>query len=357
MVRAYKPDIIIPTFLDVDGQHGHHRAVTRATIEAYETSDKEDIYPEIEFETWKISQIFLPAWGGGGGSYDDEEAPPKASHWIEIGNFNNIFGGTYNQIGEWSRSYHATQNIGQLAFEDNLSVPLHLLKGKFVEGDITGGLVPKNLLDLSEFSRDNNGKQDLVEAHKFSEEAINNFNSTELLINSLCKLKTFLESAEKSISKEHVHRVQLKQKQCSAAMADCISLLPSLNFNSGFHFFGGKIKANLSIHKNNTVNLTQVDCNIMTPFKTDLKFKHKENISSNRINYAFEGLINQNETYQDLYQEWHGIALEPKGVHASVDFTVNNTSFSISVMPNENLSIIPDVIASLETKKNSKFYK
>ena len=70
MVRAYKPDIIIPTFLDVDGQHGHHRAVTRATIEAYETSDKEDIYPEIEFETWKISQIFLPAWGGGGGSYN-----------------------------------------------------------------------------------------------------------------------------------------------------------------------------------------------------------------------------------------------------------------------------------------------
>ena len=213
MVRAYKPDIIIPTFLDVDGQHGHHRAVTRATIEAYETSDKKDIYPEIEFETWKISQIFLPAWGGGGGSYDDEEAPPKASHWIEIGNFNNIFGGTYNQIGEWSRSYHATQNIGQLSFEDNLSVPLHLLKGKFVEGDITGGLVPKNLLDLSEFSRDENGKQDIAEAHKFSEEAIYNFNNTELLIKSLCKLKIFLESAEKSISKEHVHGVKLKQKQ------------------------------------------------------------------------------------------------------------------------------------------------
>ena len=63
MVRAYKPDIIIPTFLDVNGQHGHHRAVTRATIEAYETSDKKDIYPDINFKPWKISQIFLPAWG------------------------------------------------------------------------------------------------------------------------------------------------------------------------------------------------------------------------------------------------------------------------------------------------------
>ena len=351
MVRAYKPDIIIPTFLDVNGQHGHHRAVTRATIEAYETSNKKDIYPDINFKPWKISQIFLPAWGGGGGSYDDEEAPPKASHWIEIGNFNNIFGGTYNQIGEWSRSYHATQNIGQLALEDNLLLPLHLLKGKFVEGDITGGLVPRNLWDLSEFARDKNGKQNLIEAHKYSEEAIANFNSTELLIKSLCKLKTFLESAEKSISKEHVHRVKLKQKQCSAAMADCISLLPNLSFNSGFHFFGGKIKANLSIHKNDTVDLTQVDCNVITPFKTDLKFKHKANISSNRIDYTFEGLISQNESYQDLYQQWHGIALEPTGVHASVDFKVNNTSFSISVMPNSNLSVIPDIISSLETNK------
>ena len=141
-------------------------------------------------------------------------------------------------------------------------------------------------------------------------------------------------------------------------MADCISLLPNLSFNSGFHFFGGKIKANLSIHKNDTVDLTQVDCNVITPFKTDLKFKHKANISSNRINYTFEGLISQNESYQDLYQEWHGIALEPTGVHASVDFKVNNTSFSISVMPNENISIIPDIIASLETNKilNIIFY-
>ena len=110
-----------------------------------------------------------------------------------------------------------------------------------------------------------------------------------------------------------------------------------------------------SVHKNDKVNLTQVDCNVITPFKTDLKFKHKANISSNRIDYAFEGLINQNETYQDLYQEWHGIALEPTGVHACVDFKVNNSSFSINVMPNDNLSIIPDVIASFETNKILNF--
>ena len=140
MVRAYKPDIIIPTFLDIDGQHGHHRAVTRATIEAFDNSNDPEIFPDEDFGPWKISQIFLPAWSGGGGSYDDEEDPPKATHFIQVGNYNHIFGGTYNQIGEWSRSYHATQNIGKLAYEDKMDVPLHLLKGTYVDGDITGGL-------------------------------------------------------------------------------------------------------------------------------------------------------------------------------------------------------------------------
>ncbi|MBP0650738.1 PIG-L family deacetylase, partial [Mycobacterium tuberculosis] len=33
--RAERPDIILPTFLDVPGQHGHHRAMTRAALIAF----------------------------------------------------------------------------------------------------------------------------------------------------------------------------------------------------------------------------------------------------------------------------------------------------------------------------------
>ena len=351
LVRAYKPDIIIPTFLDINGQHGHHRAITRATIEAYDNSDNSKIYKDSQFKPWKISQIFLPAWGGGGGAYDDEEDPPEATHFIDVGDFNNIFGGTYNQIGEWSRSYHSTQNVSKLAYEDKLTVPLHLLKGTNVEGDITGGVIPKNLYELSEFSKDKSGKHLLIEAHKYSLDAIESFNKTDQLITNLCKLQKLLGDAEKSFSEDQVHRIQLKQKQCSYTMADCIALLPSLSFISNNHFVGGKIKANLSIHKNNKFNISNLNKKIITPFETDLSFQHEINISSNRLNYIFEGTINQNTTYQDLYQEWHGIALKPSGLHAKVKFNVNDTDFSINVMPNENFTIIPNIIGSLEEKK------
>ena len=351
MVRAYKPDIIIPTFLDIDGQHGHHRAVTRATIEAFDKSNDPKIFPDDNFGPWKISQMFLPAWSGGGGSYDDEEDPPEATHFIHVGNFNHIFGGTFNQIGEWSRSYHATQNIGKLAYEDKMDVPLHLLKGKYVDGDITGGLIPKNFLELSDIAINANGKKILKECHKLANDAIEKFNKPEHLVSSLCKLKNLLDTKEPLVPENHSHRIILKQKQCSSAMIDCIALLPNLNFTHDIHYTGGSIEANLSIHKNENFKITDIKHEIIAPFNTDLKFSNENKLASNRINYFYKGLINQQESYQDLYQEWHGIALEPNCVHAKLNFNVNGTSFSTNVMPKNNFAIIPDIIGSLENDK------
>jgi len=348
MVRALKPDIIIPTFLDVDGQHGHHRAVTRATINAYEFSGDRSVFPEIEFDPWNIAQIFLPAWGGGGGSYDDEEDPPEATHWIEVGNFNNIFGGTYNQIGEWSRAYHSTQGMGKMLHEDNSSVPLHLLKGTYKKGDISGGVIPKNLLELSEFSINQKGKKVLIDAHKYSEEALLHFNNTNKLTDSLSNLKRLLDIAEELISSQHTHRIKLKQKQCSVAMADCLALLPTLDFKSDIHFIGGEINANLSFHKNDNFSLNDVSAKLNCPFETNIRLTRNSKLSSNRENFVFEGIINHQYSYFDLYQRWHGIAQKPLGLHASLSFKLKGAVFSVDIVPSVNFSILPDVIGSIK---------
>lgn len=49
LVRAYRmerPDIVIPTFLDVPGQHGHHRAMTRAAETAIMLAADPNAYSE-----------------------------------------------------------------------------------------------------------------------------------------------------------------------------------------------------------------------------------------------------------------------------------------------------------------------
>ncbi|MGA0376077.1 MAG: PIG-L family deacetylase, partial [bacterium] len=48
MVRLFKPDILISTFLDVAGQHGHHRAVTQITIEAFDCAADPNQFSELD---------------------------------------------------------------------------------------------------------------------------------------------------------------------------------------------------------------------------------------------------------------------------------------------------------------------
>src|SRR4028118_1179109 len=84
LVRAYRqsrPDIVIPTFLDVPGQHGHHRAMTRAAETALDLAADASAFPEhagVGLRPWQVSKFYLPAWSGAGYASDDEAPPPPA---------------------------------------------------------------------------------------------------------------------------------------------------------------------------------------------------------------------------------------------------------------------------------------
>ena len=72
-----------------------------------------------------------------------------------------MYGGTYAQIGEWSRGFHATQGMGSLKDEQNWPLPLHQLKtasGKTFLDDLTEE-VPKNLSCLANYCEKSDGKQ------------------------------------------------------------------------------------------------------------------------------------------------------------------------------------------------------
>ena len=133
LVRAYRierPDIVSPTFLDVPGQHGHHRAMTRAAIEAFALAADPAAFPEHFAEglqPWQVAKLYLPAWSGAGTSYDDEEPPPPETVAVEPPRRDQATGATYAQIGEWSRACHRSQGMGIWRDEGRTRWPLHLL--------------------------------------------------------------------------------------------------------------------------------------------------------------------------------------------------------------------------------------
>jgi len=78
ILRRARPDIICPTFLDVPGQHGHHRAMTQAAHEAVALA-ADPQFGGSDLPPWQVAKLFLPAWSGAGQAYDDDLPPPPAT--------------------------------------------------------------------------------------------------------------------------------------------------------------------------------------------------------------------------------------------------------------------------------------
>ena len=153
--RRFRPDIVEVTFLDVPGQHGHHRAMTRAAIAAFDRAADAQAFPEqiaAGLEPWQVAKLYLPAWSGAGNSYDDEEPPPEATVTVSAPGRDPATGATYAQIGEWSRFFHATQGMGRWRENGPQSWQLHLARSSLranTESDVGDGL-PANVGALAE---------------------------------------------------------------------------------------------------------------------------------------------------------------------------------------------------------------
>lgn len=149
LVRAYRrdrPDIVIPTFLDVPGQHGHHRAMTRAAETALDRAADPAAYPEHLAEglaPWRVAKFYLPAWSGASSSYDDELPPPPATLTVRAPGVDGATGVAFGHIGEWSRAQHRCQGMGRWREPPQDAWPLHLRRAAGAAGpedDIRDGL-------------------------------------------------------------------------------------------------------------------------------------------------------------------------------------------------------------------------
>ena len=131
LVRAYRrdrPDIVITTFLDVPGQHGHHRAMTRAAETAVAVA-ADPGYRTEGLEPWQVARLYVPAWSGASYAYDDEVPPPSVSVVIDAPGVDTVTGAAFDQIGEWSRACHRSQGMGVCLDRPKTAWPLHCLIG------------------------------------------------------------------------------------------------------------------------------------------------------------------------------------------------------------------------------------
>ncbi|MBD8065196.1 PIG-L family deacetylase [Devosia sp. PTR5] len=211
LVRAYRqfrPDIVIPTFLDVPGQHGHHRAMTQAAQGAIALAADPD-YRTDDLPPWQVAKFYLPAWSGGGATYDDEVPPPPATTTIEAIGVDAATGLSFERLGEVSRANHASQNMGFWRYPPATTWPLHLVNGA-PEPDIFQGL-PGRLADLG-------GAPALAEADAGIDEALARFPDGDAVRRALFRARSALQDASPNVDPWHTHRLARKVRELDVAI-------------------------------------------------------------------------------------------------------------------------------------------
>lgn len=149
IIRLECPDIICPTFLDIPGQHGHHRAMTEAAHLVMDLA-ADPSFADSTLAPWQVSKLYLPAWSGAGGAYDDEVPPPPATITVNGHGEEELSGWTWERIGQHSRWFHKTQGMGHwVSPGTERDWPLHLARSLVGDDEsaITDNL-PQTLRDL-----------------------------------------------------------------------------------------------------------------------------------------------------------------------------------------------------------------
>jgi LmbE family N-acetylglucosaminyl deacetylase len=244
--RRYRPDIVIPTFLDVPGQHGHHRAMTRAAERAFALAADPSAFPEHAasgLPPWQASKFYLPAWSGAGYAYDDEAPPPPATVCIEVAGGDEVTGLAYGQLGEWSRAAHASQGMGVWLDNpvDRWSLHLKLRAGGPAEPetDISDHL-PASLADLAAASGLlQPAAAALREAQEQVDAAIAAFPDRDRIGEALGRAAHLIEGAGKNLDRESLdrmgHRLDRKLREIDCALFEAHAKTARATFNGAGH--------------------------------------------------------------------------------------------------------------------------
>jgi LmbE family N-acetylglucosaminyl deacetylase len=209
LVRAYRefrPDIVIPTFLDVPGQHGHHRAMTEAAETALALA-ADPSYITDGLSPWKVAKYYLPAWSGGGEYYDDELPPPAATTTIACQAYDIATGMSFARLGEVSRAYHGTQKMGDWGYNETVW-QLHRVGG--AQEDSVFDKLPRKLADLGTHPN-------LARADDAIARAIAAFPNTSDMVDALLDAKRALEAVGE-IGEQHEHRISRKVSELDSAL-------------------------------------------------------------------------------------------------------------------------------------------
>ncbi|WP_342748227.1 NEW3 domain-containing protein [Virgibacillus ndiopensis] len=333
----------MPSFRNVESQHGHHRAITILTKQAFEDAANPTVFPEqLEngLSVWQIKKLYLTA---------DEE---NATTSIEIGDYDPIYGMTYPQLGEKSRYLHKSQGMGNDIPAEPRQFQLELINS--IETANNPELFAGVPYDFSEWADNVSNKALQVQLKRLQqdlEQIIELYPNREAILpasqQALKNVQRIVKKIEEtqmdaSIKNDLLHKLELKEEQLNQLSFVSSSLNVKTSIDSQVLTQGEKTKVTMTISNESNTKIKNINASLLTPenweFNQVNQIKHLKPNESKTITFNFN--VPDNAEYYHSYEEpiLQGyISFKEKGMLASSIVKFDNT---IAVLP--DLSVKPN---------------
>lgn len=345
-IRATQPDIVMPAFLDIDGEHGHHRAIAILTERAFTDAADPTVFPEqlTEVNTWQVKKLYLPI-----------DAKSATSTAIEIGHYDAVYGLTYPQLGEKSRFFHQTQGMG-VALE-NEPRQFHLELSQSVVGakrSLFSG-ISYDFYDWAKaLPKQHHLTGRLISLQQSLDEIVHSFPNRSAIYSQLLTTlkdvqqlikKTGIASLEVEMKFDLLNKLRIKEQQLIEASFIAGKIEVKAQANKTTLTRGRQFDVHVQIANDGYVDFTAIQADLIVPAGWTARVKSEAfSLKANSATeIVFNVTVSKGANYFHAYDE--------AAVKAVISVDVNDVELKqvvdidVAVLPEVSLTFIPDHVA------------
>ncbi|KSU81926.1 NPCBM-associated, NEW3 domain of alpha-galactosidase [Fictibacillus enclensis] len=340
MIRTYRPDIVMPSFLDVDTEHGHHRTMNYLTIKAYQDAADPNVFPEQLKEglkPWAIKKLYLPS--------DQKNATTS----FEIGMMDDVYGKTYPQIGEESRFLHKSQGMGQDIPAVPRTINLKLEKSRVGTPGKEQTLFNEIPYDFKEYAgtlSDKRVKKKLVKLQEEFDGMIEEYPNRAAIAKDVYPAIKHTEKLEKLVKNSSMptetksdllFRLDIKEKQLMNLAAEASNVDVRVDLNQPVLVQGGSARVTVTVKNNGKQTLKYVKPALHLP----KGWKQAGNVPKTKLKrgqsqkFTYGIKVAKNASYYQPY--------DPSVITASIAYKVHGTTSQKTYEPEQTAAVLPDV--------------
>ncbi len=360
-IRQSRPDILFTNFQDVFGQHGNHRAMAYATVQAFSMAGDPEVFPEhleAGLEPWQPKKLYLPS-GTGGAQSDPVELP--ATLTLSTGEFNEIFGATYEQLGQQSRAYHRSQDMGSWRVEGPGSSNLHLLESFVTTAETDDALfagLPFTVADLADNVADAtliSQLNDIQASIDAAFDAYPNFAEVQVavsdaLVSTRAARETLagLSDVDDAVRSDIDFRLATKEAELQYASRAALSLVGRVAAGTPELIRGGSSEITVSAYLGGQTDVDNLALSIVVPegwTVESLDEDAPETTLTNGETVSATWLITAPEDapfYNPYRRNVHPF-LANGDVYGVISYEVDGVPFEVTVDSPEIIGVLPDV--------------